>query len=213
MTPEDLLVAIPTLGDDAAGRWAPSLTAAMNRYDIVGPMRESMFISQVAHETAGLRKLREDLMYSTWALQAVFRKHFATSEVSSFAYHPMAIANRVYANRFGNGSELSGDGYRYRGGGCLMTTFRDNYRRVGVELQRPLEENPELIEELEIAALAGAFEWSVRGCNEMADAGAFIRIVHAINGGENGLDDRRARLIAASKAYQMDSKEVARMIA
>jgi putative chitinase len=213
MTPEDLMIAIPALSDEDADEWGPLLSAAMDRFDIVGPLRESMFIAQVAHETAGLRKLREDLMYSTWALQAVFRKYFASHELSSFAYHPTAIANRVYANRFGNGGELSGDGFRYRGGGCLMTTFRDNYRRVGEAIHQPLEENPMLIEAPEIAALAGAFEWSARGCNEMADAGAFIRIVHAINGGENGIEDRRARLIAASRAYRMDAKEVARMIA
>lgn len=213
MTPEQLQAAMQMVFPQRARTWAEPLNRAMFEFGIVGPLREAMFLAQVAHETRHLSALREDLMYSTPVLQQVFGRYFARSELVSFSYHPMAIANRVYANRFGNGSELSGDGYRYRGGGCLMTTFRDNYRTVGEAIGEPLEDNPDLIEQPDIAARAGAYEWFRRGCNALADEGRFLAIVRAINGGENGLAHRRADLRVVSKVYGLDQQEVERMIA
>lgn len=68
------------------------------------------FLSQVNHESAGFTAIRENLNYSSAGLLKTFSKYFNSITAKSFARNPERIANRVYANRMGNGNEASGDG-------------------------------------------------------------------------------------------------------
>jgi putative chitinase len=74
----------------------------------------------------------ENLNYSADGLRATFPKYFNASQAAAYARQPQRIANRAYANRMGNGSEASGDGYRYRGRGLVQITGRDNYAKYGI---------------------------------------------------------------------------------
>lgn len=74
---------------------------------------------------------RENLNYSAQGLLIIFRKYFTPLDVKEFAYRPERIANRVYANRMGNGDEKSGDGWKYRGCNFLQFTGKENWDKYG----------------------------------------------------------------------------------
>lgn len=178
-----------------AGVFVPALNQAMTRYRIDSPVRAAAFIAQVGHESGHLRRLVENLNYSAQGLAATWPSRYAagnspTLQAQRLARNPEAIANNCYANRLGNGDEASGDGWRYRGRSLIQITGRANYRAAGAGLGLPLEQQPELLEQPEHAALAAAWWWAEHGLNELADAGRFEQITRRINGGLNGQPDR-----------------------
>lgn len=84
------------------------------------------FIAQTQHESSNFTASRENLNYSAIALRAKFSKYFKKGEEYDFARHSEQIANRIYANRMGNGDSLSGDGWKYRGIGGIQLTGKSN---------------------------------------------------------------------------------------
>ena len=163
-------------------------------FDINYPLRLSHFLSQTAHESGNFQFLRENLNYSAAALRAVFGRHFPTDEIANeYARQPERIANRAYANRMGNGSEESGDGWRFRGRGYIQLTGRNNYTAFSKSIGVDVVSNPDLVATRYPLLSAGWF-WFTNGLNELADSGAdeaTIRLVtRRVNGGLNGLDDR-----------------------
>lgn len=187
-----------------AGVFLEPLKSAMARFEIASPDRQAAFLAQVGHESAHLTQLSESLYYKDPVRVAqLFRYGFdlnrngivdpaEVEDAKGYLRNSEKMANRVYADRNGNGPETSGDGYRYRARGGIGITGRDNYRLCGRALGLPLIEQPELLERPEYAALSAAWFWWDRGLNELADAGLFDRITRVINGGTNGQDDRRA---------------------
>lgn len=85
------------------------------------------FIAQIQHESQNFSRARENLNYGEKGLADNFKKYFH-GDIAAYARRPEKIANRIYANRMGNGPESSGDGWEYRGGGALQLTGKDNYR-------------------------------------------------------------------------------------
>lgn len=168
------------------------------RFSLTTPARQSAFLAQAAHESAGFTRLTENLNYSATGLAATWPGRFrgADGQPNALAQalhrRPEAIANLVYASRMGNGPEASGDGWRYRGRGLLQITGRAQYQRCGAALGLPLVEQPDLLAQPEPAVLSAAWFWQVNGLNELADAGDFEAITRRINGGLNGLAERRA---------------------
>lgn len=182
--------------------WVGPIQAACDANEIDSDARMRMFLAQAAHESAGLRILRENLNYSAEGLLRVFPTHFDAPTAVEYSHRPQAIANRVYASRMGNGDEMSGDGWRFRGGGIGQVTGRANYARLGAELGLPLEAEPERIEQPEVAAMAFARFWKDAGCNALADVGDFLGITHKVNGGNNGEADREVRLACLERVQQ-----------
>ena len=85
------------------------------------PKRMAAFLAQIAHESGGFNFVKEGLNYSAASLRKTWPKRFTTLEIANqYARKPVKIANKVYANRMGNGDEASGDGYRYRGRGLIQ---------------------------------------------------------------------------------------------
>lgn len=166
------------------------LNQAMAHYAINTPKRIAAFLAQVAHESGQLNLLVENTNYSAESLLQIFPHYFNHAEAAKYAHKPEAIANRVYADRMGNGPEKSGDGYRYRGRGALQTTGRDSYHKCGLAIGLDLVAHPERLEEPLHAAMAAGSYWNHRDCSPMADKGDFKSITKAINGGFNGLADR-----------------------
>lgn len=170
----------------------------LRRFSLTTPTRQSAFFAQTAHESAGFTRLTENLNYSATGLATTWPGRFRGADgqpnALARALHrrPEAIANVVYANRMGNGPEASGDGWRYRGRGLLQITGRAQYQRCGAALGLPLVEQPDLLAQPEPAVLSAAWFWQVNGLNELADAGDFEAITRRINGGLNGLAERRA---------------------
>lgn len=169
----------------------PHLKRAMTRFDITAPVREAAFLAQVGHESGGMTRFVENLNYSAAGLQATWPGRFSAEEAQAYARKPQMIANKVYADRMGNGSEESGDGWKYRGRGLLQITGRDNYEEIGYALELPLLVIPELLEREEYASLSAALWWWKNGLNELADIGRFDLITRRINGGYHGLAKRK----------------------
>lgn len=102
----------------------------------------------------------------------------------------------------GNGDEASGDGWRFRGRGLLQITGRGMYQRCGDALGLPLLEQPDLLLQPEQAVLSAAWFWQSNGLNALADAGDFEAITRRINGGLNGLAERKALWLKAREALE-----------
>lgn len=166
----------------------------MDKYRINSPPRLANFLGQCSHESWNFTATSEILNYSAAALRSVFGKYFPTAELAAaYARQPERIANVVYANRLGNGSELSGDGYRYRGRGYLQITGKVNYQAFNKVVPEDVVYDPSLVAS-KYPLLSAAWFWNSRSLNSYADAGVSDQTIAAItkriNGGLNGIDDR-----------------------
>jgi putative chitinase len=181
--------------------WTPLLNETMERFEINNPDRIAAFIAQAAYESSDFRRLVENLNYSAERLTKVWPKRFPTlSFARKYENNPAKLANYVYSNRLGNGDETSGDGWKFRGRGIFQLTGRSNYRAAGKALRVDLENNPDYLEEPELAALSAGWYWSSRGLNELADGDDdngdddIIQITLRINGALTGLASRKEYL-------------------
>ncbi len=162
---------VPGLGTAEYKSLARELGQAMHDYQINTRKRASMFIAQIAHESAGLRA----------------REEFASGE--------------AYEGRRDLGNTHPGDGKRFKGRSYIQITGRNNYAQISKAWQKDFISNPRRLAEPKYAAKGAAWWWKTHGCNEIADRGDFIGVTKRINGGTNGLSDRqtyyrRARLVA-----------------
>ncbi|GAA4108943.1 glycoside hydrolase family 19 protein [Aminobacter aganoensis] len=176
----------PALIKALADAW-PAMEAA----GIDTPLRISHFMAQIFVESGGLRVAEENLRYSASRLCAVWPKRFPTLQSAEpFANNPQALANKVYGGRMGN--EKPGDGWRYRGRGPKQITGRDNYRAIGREMGLDLEGDPDLLLDPKNGVRAAIAFWVMNGCNAPADRNDIRGVTRKVNGGYNGLADRRA---------------------
>ena len=190
-----------------AVQWVPHISHAAHRYQIdASPRRLAAWLATIAHESARLTRLVENLNYSATGLAQTWPSRYADEEGRAnytavrIARRQEDIANLTYAGRLGNGSAGSGDGWRYRGRGLIQITGRANYAASGAELGLDLILNPERLEEPYYAALSAAEWWRRHGCNELADTGDLAAVTRVVNGGLTGLDDR-LRLYSAALRY------------
>jgi putative chitinase len=182
------------IGATADGAFGPGTLKAAATFYKMSPERAAHFFGQTAHETGDFALFSENLNYSASGLDKIFGKYFPDKLEDQYARQPMKIANRVYANRMGNGDEASGDGWKFRGRGALQLTGKSNYQAFAKYLNKPeIMENPDLV------ATEYAFEsamfffdnnklWSI--CDKGVDDGTILALTRRINGGTNGLDHR-----------------------
>lgn len=192
-----LLAVMPQARPQVAAAFVDPLNHAMARFGIDTPLRQAAFLAQVAHESGQLSHLVENLNYSAHGLLATFSRRFTSLEAAEYARQPARIANRVYANRMGNGDERSGEGWKFRGRGLIQLSGRRNYQACGDALGVDLVANPSLLESPKYAALSAAWFWAADGLNELADGGDIGKITRRVNGGTNGLAERAAFYRAA----------------
>lgn len=184
-------------GADLGAGLVAHLTAA----GILSHQRLAHFLAQTCHESGGFSALAENLNYSAASLQAVWPSHFPTPAVAAaYARQPGKIANRAYAGRMGNGDEAGGDGWRFRGRGLIQLTGRANYAATAAATGLDLVAHPELAETSDGAVATACHFWTAHGLNALADSDDVEAITRRINGGLNGLAERRAAL-ARAKAY------------
>ena len=172
-------------------QWYSALSEILPEYDINTPQRVAAFLAQCAHESGGFVFLKENLNYRAASLRKVFPKYFPTDELAAqYANKPEMIANRVYANRMGNGDEASGDGWRYCGRGLIQLTGKDNYTFFAASIEVSIEEATEYLETFEGAVQSACFFWDQNNLNQWADKGDILTLTKRINGGTIGLEDR-----------------------
>lgn len=173
-----------------------------NSANVNTPLRLSHFFGQIQHES-GLKAIEENLRYSAQRLLEIFPKYFTRETAKHYAMNPIKIANRVYANRMGNGPEDSGDGFRFRGRGFLQVTGRNNYtaltnwaRKKGYDVD--YVENPELLLREADALIAALWYWEANGLNKYCDKDDVLSVSRIINIGNplskkipHGMSDRK----------------------
>src|SRR5882762_15286 len=112
---DNLRAIMPALSYARATQYISPLNSALEEFKINTKLRVSAFLAQLAEESQELQTWQENLNYSASGLLKTFKKYFNASNAASYAHQPERIANRVYANRGGNGNEASGDGWKHRG--------------------------------------------------------------------------------------------------
>lgn len=193
------------VSNEDAEQYIGDLEETLPKYGIADSKeRLAHFFSQILHESGCMRFDTESLNYSSKSLRKVFGKYFKTqAQADAYARHPENIANKVYANRMGNGSESSGDGWKYRGRGLIQLTGKNNYRAfakwVGDE---EVVDDPDLVAS-EYAVHSAVFYWDKNHLNKVADQDDVTKMTRRINGGVNGLAHRRELLNKANSLLTM----------
>ena len=176
-------------------QWHNALVQLLPDYEINTAERIAAFVAQCSHESAGFTALKENLNYKAATLRKIFPKYFPDDQIAqhyaSLPNKQEAIANKVYANRMGNGPEESGDGYRFCGRGLIQLTGRDNYSWFAASLGIGVEEASEYLQTFEGAAQSACWFWETNNLNRWADAGDILTLTKKINGGTIGLEDRK----------------------
>jgi putative chitinase len=181
-------------GNPYIDHWYDALCEILPDYDIDTPHRLAAFLAQCAHESGGFKAIKENLNYRPETLRKIFPKYFPTDDLArqyaSLPNKAEAIANRVYANRMGNGDEASGDGFRYCGRGLIQLTGKDNYTRYAESTEQTVEEASEHLTTFEGCVQSAAWFWEANNLNQWADKGDILTLTKRINGGTIGLADR-----------------------
>lgn len=162
---------LPGAGDKASV-YLPGLNATMGKYAIVTRLRMAAFLAQIGHESGQLQYVRE---------------------LGNDKYLSKYDTGRL-AERLGNTLEADGDGQLYRGRGLIQVTGRFNYEACSEALfgDSRLLNTPELLEHPVYASMSAGWFWQKEGLNSLADKGDILAIAKRINGGTNGLEDRKA---------------------
>jgi putative chitinase len=155
------------LSPKMAARWFSPIESALFEFGILQAQRIAMWLAQIGHESGGFVYTRE-----IWG--------------------PTPAQSR-YEGRQNLGNTQLGDGKRFMGRGLIQTTGRANYKTTGDALGIDLIAHPEMLESDELAARSAAWFWHAHNLNDCADAGNIEGCTRRINGGLNGLEDRKRR--------------------
>lgn len=197
---EEVEVVIPASGDlnlaGLKGHVPDSVIAQIPetaaKFGIDTPLKLAHFLAQCGHESGGFKVVNENLNYGAKGLRGIFGKYFPTDALAaSYERKPEKIANKVYANRMGNGDEASGEGYKFRGRGYIQLTGKDNYTAFGKSIGVDIIANPDLVATT-YPLLSAAWFFSkncLKKCVDASDA-TVTSVTKCVNGGTIGLDDR-----------------------
>lgn len=194
------LVGIATPSNDDLDCYVASFNMFSEVFKINTPKRVAMYLAQTLHESNYLKATEENLNYSADGLLKTFPKYFNAQTAQTYARNPQKIANKVYANRMGNGNEASGDGWKYHGRGYIMLTGKSNYQafskydlctadvlRDPDSVGKVNKSNPKYY----LAQLASMWFWEKNKINDAADREDVQKATKIINGGINGLSNRQ----------------------
>ncbi|MBN5145917.1 hypothetical protein JY412_04055 [Stenotrophomonas maltophilia] len=156
-----------------AGQYAKPLEDACIQFGIVTALQKAHFLAQVAHESDGFRTAAE------------------------------YASGRAYEGRADLGNVQRGDGVRFKGRGLIQLTGRENYATFSSAMGQGdlFLRSPELVAQLPWAVSAAGWFWKRKGLNSLADRDDVVAVTKRINGGTNGLEDRKLRLAQAKKLF------------
>jgi putative chitinase len=180
------------------GKWLEPLNAVMQKYEINTNNRKAAFLGQCMEESNNFTRLEENLNYSPERLMEVWPSRFPDLPTAmKYAHQSQLLANKVYAGRLGNREE--GDGYKFRGRGIIQITGRDEYFYCGNALKIDTLTYPELLAIPENAAMSAGWFWNKKSLNQLADLGDYETMTKRINGGLEGLAQRKAKIAHAKQ--------------
>ncbi len=188
---EPLRAVAPHLSDAELAGWVNVLAGRLAKAGITEPRCVAAFLGQCAVESAGFRRLEEDLNYTASRLCQVWPSRFPNPETAaSCALQPEILAGRVYANRLGNGNEASGDGWRFRGRGLMQITGRTNYELFANAMRMTLGQAVDHAATPDGAADSAIWFWTANQLNALANAWSIDLLNEKISGGTTGAADR-----------------------
>ena len=204
ITIEILQAVCPKTKKSILEKYVQPLHEVAEYYDMyVNPKRVSAFVAQIAHESGGFNFVKENLNYSAKGLMGTFKKYFPTEALAKqYERQPEKIANRVYANRMNNGSEESGDGFKYCGRGLIQLTGKFNYTKFAGDLGISVDETVAYLETPEGAVSSAGWFWDNNSLNKYCDSDDFVTLTKRINGGTIGLEDRKHHYEIALRMFQ-----------
>lgn len=183
----------------AIQRFLPALNELCPRYGICGIRRQAHFLAQVAHESALFSATEENLNYSRDGLLRTFSNYVSEDDADTLARNPELIANKVYANRIGNGDEKSKDGWNFRGRGLIQLTGRANYQAFNLAYQSCSNNQQDLISQPDLvcmdpnaAVFSAVWFWTIKQLNHTADTKNVEVVTKIVNGGTHGLAERQS---------------------
>ena len=201
--------------------WLPYFNSIPKNFGIDTPLRMAAFLAQVGHESGGLTLLEENLNYSAEGLANTFPKRYArklqnglyaknsvgrylpSTLALQIARKPILIASWTYADRMGNASVESQEGWKYRGRGLIALTGKSNYAELTLNTGIDFVSNPDLLKEPAYALISACFFWKNNNLNRFADKKDVLSLSKAINGGIIGLEHRKALYEKACKTLQV----------
>lgn len=194
----------PKTRSTTLAKYVDPLNKVGEHFDLFdNPKRMAAFLAQIAHESGAFNFVEEGLNYSAQALMKTWPRRFPTLAIArQYARNPVKIANKVYANRMGNGTEASGDGYKFRGRGLIQLTGKENYTKFAKSLGMTLEQTIAYLETPMGAVASAGWYWDINKLNVYADKGDFVGLTRRINGGTIGLEDRKHHYDIALKALR-----------
>lgn len=173
--------------------------AVFHKYGLDTPLAIAHFMAQASEECGQGLEMIESLNYTATRLLEVFPNHFTPAMAHRWAHNERMIGEIAYGGRMGNAPPPSTDGYDFRGAGLTQVTGRDGVKL----LQKVLDEhaagfnvleNPELIIDPEHTLECGVADFVACGCLAPALADDILTETKKLNGGTNGLAERRRQL-------------------
>ena len=195
---------MPKASSENISEFVKAFNAHSQQFGLTTKIRVCHFLGQIAWESSELARLEENLNYSADGLLKTFPKYFPTRALAEqYARQPQKIASRVYANRMGNGSELSGDGWKYRGRGIIQLTFKGNYSAYNTSgyCNGNVLEHPEWLGQYPGALKSAMWFWKTNGLNAIADRDDAKALTKRINGGYNHLAQREYYTRVAKRVF------------
>lgn len=179
------------------GKNLPAIVTALNvrmaEFGIVTKDQIAMFLAQTIHESGGYSRFDENLNYSAAGLMSTWPTRFKTlAEASKYARQPNKIANKVYANRLGNGDESSNEGWLFRGRGAIQVTGKTNYKLLDKAVPSlKVLTAPDVLTNPDGAIVSACWYWKSNDLNRFANKKDIVGCSKAVNGGSIGLTDRK----------------------
>ncbi|AXY86130.1 putative lysis protein [Escherichia phage vB_EcoM_IME392] len=213
VTLDQLKKFLPTTSTEVLEKLLPAINTTIERYGINTNRRLRYFMAQTAFETRDYTKFVESLYYTSasrlvavWPSRFTLRGEPGKLNANAYIRDPEKLANQVYANRMGNGTPASGDGYKYIGRGAMHLTGKANYREASLSIfgDDRLVEDPELVEtDFETIMLTAGWFWDKNKLNQLADQDAFTKVTQKINGSAATVPDRLPVLRRANQTLTL----------
>lgn len=217
ITPAQLQKFAPKILEANVQPLVNAINECITRFSLNTPRRLRYFMAQTSYETQGYTAFSENLYYTTpEQLCKVWPTHFTMGTATATLAHapdyiknPQKLGNYIYSGKYGNGSVASGDGYNFRGQGCIQVTFKANYDECSQYLftDDRLTSNPLLIQSMDVAMLTAGWFWVSHGSsgykdiNAMADGDQFTLATKTINGSTDTVQARLAVLNIANTIF------------
>ena len=182
---------IPGLAEGVVAA-APAVFA---KYKTGTPLVVAHMMAQFSLECGAGLEMEENLNYTAQRLRVIFPTHFTTDWMAQqYAHNPRRIADVAYGGRMGNKPPPSDDGWDNRGRGFSQTTGEEGYAKLAANLGVDVPTLREWLVSPDHALECGVADFILCGCLPFAEKDDILDVTKRLNGGTNGLSDRRVWL-------------------